>query len=407
MRITYLHQYFNTPEMPGSTRSFEMARRLVAWGHEVNMVTSWRRPDGHRGWFESTEEGIRVHWLALPYDNDMNYGDRVKAFLHFAWRSASRAASVPADVVFATSTPLTIALPGIYAARRRKVPMVLEVRDLWPEVPIALGALRNPLTIQAARLLERLAYRNARKIVALAPGMAESVILSGVGEERLSVIPNGCDTELFDAALQAPSVRATQDWLGPRPMVLYAGTLGLVNGVSYLADVAKALAHSVPEARVVVIGSGSESSDLREYARRVGVLERNFFMLGSKPKRETAAWIAAADITTSLIRNREFLWKNAVTNKFFDSIAAGKPIACNHPGWQTEIALGERVGILMDPEDPAAGAESLARVLRDPDWMSRARANARRLAQGRFSRDTLARQLESVLMDAIRAPRPA
>ena len=145
MRITYLHQYFNTPDMSGGTRSYEMARRLVARGHEVNMVTSWRTDDGRKKPFETVEDGIRVQWLPVPYSNAMSYAQRLVAFGRFVVASTRRAAALPSDIVFATSTPLTIALPAVYAARRQRVPMVFEVRDLWPELPIAMGALRNPV----------------------------------------------------------------------------------------------------------------------------------------------------------------------------------------------------------------------------------------------------------------------
>ncbi len=143
MRIIYLHQYFNTPEMAGGTRSYEMARRLVAAGHRVDLVTTWRDRTEKKSWFVTEEAGIVVHWLPLPYSNQMNYRQRMKSFIRFAWASSRRAAGFKGDVVFATSTPLTIAFPGLYAAVRRRIPLVFEVRDLWPEVPIAMGVFRS------------------------------------------------------------------------------------------------------------------------------------------------------------------------------------------------------------------------------------------------------------------------
>ena len=190
MKITYLHQYFNTPEMPGDGRSFEMARRLVANGHRVNLLTAFRGETETQDWFCSRESGIDVHWLPVPYANTMSYAERIRSFFRFAIRSASRAAQLEADVVFATSTPLTIALPGVRAARRRRVPMVFEVRDLWPELPIAIGALRDPVSIFLARRLERFAYRNANRVVALSPGMADGVASTGFSRR-----PDYSDTE--------------------------------------------------------------------------------------------------------------------------------------------------------------------------------------------------------------------
>src|SRR5690606_13633164 len=118
MKIIYLHQYFNTPRMAGSIRSYEMARRLVDRGHEVHMVTSDRGdvPRSTAKWATTEEDGILVHWTHVPYSNHMSLERRLRAFLTFSMRAASKAAALGGDVVFATSTPLTIALPALYAA---------------------------------------------------------------------------------------------------------------------------------------------------------------------------------------------------------------------------------------------------------------------------------------------------
>jgi glycosyltransferase involved in cell wall biosynthesis len=222
MRIVYLHQYFVTPQMAGGSRSYEMARRLVVAGHEVHMVTSDRdAADAKVPWRHSVEAGIHVHWTPIAYDNRMSYGARMRAFLRFAWRAARKAVALRGDVVFATSTPLTIAIPAVYAARRLRVPMVFEVRDLWPEVPIAIGAIRSPAAIWAARWLERLAYRNASRVVALAPGMRDSVVATGYPRERVAVIPNGCDFDLFADPDAGVRLREHFSWLGSRPLLVF------------------------------------------------------------------------------------------------------------------------------------------------------------------------------------------
>ena len=204
MKIIYLHQYFNTPAMPGGTRSFEMARRLVAAGHEVNLVTSHREAGAAGGGWEVTEEaGIKVHWYPVPYSNHMGFVERVRAFLRFAVAAARKAASFEADVVFATSTPLTIVLPGLFASWRLRVPLVFEVRDMWPAVPIAMGYLKNPVLRIGAHWLERLAYRKSSHVVALAPGMRDDIIATGIDPDKVTVIPNGCDVDIFGADLAA------------------------------------------------------------------------------------------------------------------------------------------------------------------------------------------------------------
>jgi len=159
VKIIYLHQYFNTPDMSGGTRSYEMARRMVAAGHEVQMVTSYREPGSNRSeWFKTEEAGIQVHWYPVPYSNHMSFAQRIKAFFSFALAARKKAVELDGDIIFATSTPLTIALPAVSASRKKKIPMVFEVRDLWPEMPIAVGALKNPLMRFAAHKLEHWAY---------------------------------------------------------------------------------------------------------------------------------------------------------------------------------------------------------------------------------------------------------
>ncbi len=406
MRIVYLHQYFVTPAMTGGTRSYEMARRFAAAGHEVHVITSDQHPmrDEPR-WRRTQEAGVQVHWVAVPYANQMGNLRRIVAFVRFALFATARAISLRGDVIFATSTPLTIGIPAVLASLTTRRPFVFEVRDLWPDVPIAIGALRNPIAIAVARMLERLIYRRAAHIVTLAPGMAADIIEKGVPNAKTSVVPNGCDVDVF--AEQPESARALRNatpWLGDRPLVLFTGTLGKVNGVDYLARLASEVASRDPEVRFVVIGDGRESENVRREAEKGGILNRTFFMLKAMPKYDLVAWTSAADFTVALFTGPRVVWKDAVQNKFFDSLAAGRPVACNFRGWQSEIAESEDVGIVLSPEDIPSAAQTLLGRLYDPTWMRMARLRAVHLAQTRFSRDRLANDLLEVLTDIATTP---
>ncbi|HID78786.1 MAG TPA: glycosyltransferase WbuB [Planctomycetaceae bacterium] len=400
MRIVYLHQYFTTPGMSGGTRSYEMARRLVQWGHDVHMVTSLRSGAG-RGWACTVVRGIQVHWCPVAYSSHMGFNRRIRAFLQFSALAAERTARLPADVVFATSTPLTIALPAVYAAARRGIPMVFEVRDLWPETPIAVGALRGRAAIAAARWLERFAYSHADRVVALSPDMKAGVVRAGYPAERVTVIPNGCDLELFRVSQEAGRrFRGRFEWLGQRPLVVYAGALGIVNGVDYLARVAAAAWRINPEIRFLVVGDGCQRERVRREAEDGAVLGRNFFMLPPMAKSRIPAVFSAADIATSTVIDRRALWANSA-NKVFDALAAGRPVAINHEGWLAELIRQTGCGLVLDPHDIEGAARSLARALSDRRWMAAAGRAARRVAEERFDRDRLARRLESVLMDVV------
>ena len=404
MRVVYLHQYFNTPDMAGGTRSYEMARRLVAAGHEVHMVTTWRDRTDRRDWFTTEEAGIQVHWLPVPYSNRMSYSERLRAFVRFAWASARKAAALPADVVFATSTPLTIILPGYFASRRHGVPLVFEIRDLWPDVPVAMGVLRNRAAIRAAYALERFAYRSSRRVVALAPGMKESVCERGVPAARVSVIPNGCDFDVFGGASEPPS-----EWEPESDAIslLYVGTMGPANGVEYIPRLAAELERlgGAERVRFILVGDGKQRPLAEEEAKRLGVLGRSVRFLGEMPKREAARWVSAADATLMTYAGPEILYRDSVSNKFFDSLAAGKPVIANFRGFSTLTAQEAGAGFILE-EDPRKAAEQLLEIIRNPEALRRAGAAALELARRRFSRDELARELERVLLDAI-APEPA
>lgn len=391
MRILYLHQYFNTPEMPGGTRSYELARRLVSAGHEVDMITSqWQTKSDKKTWFQTSENGINVHWLPLPYSNHMSYRDRIKAFFKFALLAGPKARSIGGDVVFATSTPLTIALPAIYAAKINNVPLVFEVRDLWPEIPIAIGTLKNPIAIFASRRLERFAYRKSTHIIALSPGIKAGITTTGYPETQVTMIPNGCDLDLFSVGRQPGlGMRQQHKWLNQRPLVVYAGTLGLVNGVDYLARLAKAVLPINPEIRFLVIGTGREEARVRQSAAQLGVLDVNFFMIPDIPKHEIPKWLSAADISTSFFIDLKALWANSA-NKFFDALAAGKPIAINYGGWQAKLIKEANAGLVLTANDPTSSAVVLAKAVTDKRWLAAAGKAAKKLAADHFDRDKLA-----------------
>lgn len=407
MKIIYLHQYFNTPEMTGGTRSYEMARRLVARGHEVHVVTTWRDQFSTRksDWFRTHEDGIHVHWLPVEYNNRMSYPKRTLAFCQFAIRSARKAASLKGDLVFATSTPLTIALPGAYASRALKVPMVFEVRDLWPEVPIAMGILRNPVLKRMAIGLEKFAYRNSAEVVALSPGMKDGVIKQGFPAERVTEIPNSADLDFFDPRRANPGAfRAAHSELAGRPLVVYTGTFGAANGVGYAVRLAAACLRRNSEIRFALIGDGAEVGKVQAEAEALGVLGKNLFIYPPVPKRSMPDVLASADVALSLFINVKALWANSA-NKFFDSLASGTPIAINYGGWQAELLEKSGAGLSLPADDTDAAAETLAGFLFDKDRLLHAACAARELAEKRFSRDELAKQLDEVLARAERKGR--
>jgi glycosyltransferase involved in cell wall biosynthesis len=391
--------------MSGGTRSYEMARRLVAKGHEVNMITSWREDDDRKGWFETNEAGIRVNWLPVPYSNTMGFGERIKAFVRFAWGAARKAASLPADVVFATSTPLTIALPGAYAAKRQKVPMVFEVRDLWPDVPIAMKVLKNSVLQFFSRKLEKWSYSRSKKVVALTPTMRDFLSGKGVLLENIAVIPNGADLEIFqvDHCPGGPIVNVTKELIQHKRILLYCGGLGPAHGPEYLVLLAEELFKQNSDILILVAGQGKLSGLLEAKSRECGCLEKTIRFIGKVPHDQVPALYSIADASIMTMADCELLYRHSVQNKFFDSLAAGKPVFANYAGWTSEIAMHEKAGFILD-SDISTDSMNVNDLLHNYLWLEQAGHAARKLAEERFSHNMLCDQLEQVLLSAVENP---
>lgn len=402
MRIIYLHQYFKTPDQAGGTRSYEMARRFVKSGHEVHLITSWTESSEHKTWYTQVIDGIQIHWLPVKYSNKMGFLARLRAFISFAVGAALRASKLKADVVFATSTPLTIALPGIYAAYRNNCPLVFEVRDLWPDVPIAMGILKNAWLIRLARLLEKAAYKKSARVVALSDGMARGVVAAGTSPDKVSVIPNSADLELFDPdAVLSGEFRSSHPELPVDPFILYPGTLGQVNGVKYLVDVACALREKKANVSFVIIGDGAERESIKTYAATRNVLNGNFFMYDPISKRNLVHAFKDASMVISTVIDNVALEANSA-NKIFDGMAAGKSLAINHSGWQKNLIEDYKLGLVLSRNAQFA-ADQIIDFFADSVQVRECGRRARAVAESQFSRDDLAGRLEQTIIDAVYA----
>ncbi|MGH9966919.1 MAG: glycosyltransferase family 4 protein [Pyrinomonadaceae bacterium] len=405
MRVLYLHQHLAIRKGSIGTRSFEFARLLRQRSHEVTMLCGRNElsglPSGERLIERHEIDGIPIIQLNVPYSQGMGFARRFVAFVWFmllATFVAMRERNV--DLIYATSTPLTIAVPAMIGALVKRRPFVFEVRDLWPEVPIGLGLLRNPVLITVAKLLARLTYRRACRIVACSPGMKDGIVRGGVSAAKVVVIPNGCDADLFDVPEAiGRAFRAEHSYLKDRPLVVYTGAFGMVNGVDYLVRLAHRLQSRGKQVSFLLVGEGSEKERVRELAEKLEVLGRSLWILEAVSREQTAAVLSAATIATSTVIPNSVLWNNSA-NKFFDALAAGRPVMVNHGGWLAELLIQTGIGIVVSAEDFDSAADVLTEFLESEARLKAARIAARRLARDQFARTRLAARLEEVLVEA-------
>lgn len=391
VRVLYFHQHFSTPQGATGTRSYEMARRLVASGHDVTMVCGsyGAGKTGLEGAFsngrrEGVVDGIRVIEFDLAYSNRDGFLRRTSTFLRFAWRSVHASLTEPADLVFATSTPLTAAIPGIAAKLLRGRCFVFEVRDLWPELPRAMGVIRNLLALAAMGLLEWAAYRCADRLIGLSPGIARGVGRFGKSPDRIAMIPNGCDVEIFSEPVEPwrPAGVGPTDF-----MAVFTGTHGPANGLNAVVDAAAELRRrGVSDIKLVLVGDGKEKDAL--VARGLAEdLDSVLVFHGPVAKTRLTGLLASADLGMQILANVPAFYYGTSPNKFFDYLAAGLPVLTNYPGWVADLITEAGAGIATPPDSPAAFADGLI-AARDESIRTR-RSDAARALAARFSRDRL------------------
>jgi len=401
MKIIYLHQYFNTPEMIGSTRSYEIAKGLIKMGHEVTIITSYREKFKNNKWFETEVEGIKVHWIPIEYSNRANFLKRLNAFLLFAFKSYFKSIKLNADLIFASSTPLTIAIPAYFISKKKDIPMIFEVRDLWPDIPIAMKILKNPFLILIAKWIEKKAYKHSSAIVALSPQMKKEIILKNVETKKVAIIPNSSDLNKFKFNKNLSlNFRNKRLWLKNKPLLIYTGSFGKVNDLSYAVELARELNDQKSNTRILLIGDGYEKEKLIYQAKNFNVYNKNLFFENPIPKNQVPACYSAADLSANFVINIEKNWSNSA-NKFFDSLAAAKPIYLNHGGWMHNLVKKYECGLCMNGKTIKFAAKELDSKINNRKWLRLSGIAARILAEKLFDRQIHILQLEEILHLAI------
>lgn len=395
LRIIYLHQHFSVLQGSTSTRSYEFARALVLRGHSVKMICGANELSGLKLPAEPSNDtrigivdGIEVLALPLPYSNHQSLVRRAYIFLLYAWKSMRLVLRERADVIFATSTPLTIGIPGIASKLLgRDAKFIFEVRDLWPELPRALG-LSNPVALIGMDLLEFVTYRVADRCIGLSPGIVAGIRRRCNVGKRVELIPNGCDLRLFG---QRPRAMRDSLGLGKNDFVaVYAGAHGVANGLDAVLDCAQLLmGRKEIRIKFLMIGEGRERSRLISRKEKEGLDNCIFWPV--KSKLEVADILGVADCALMIFSNTPAIYYGTSPNKFFDYIASALPVIVNYPGWMADMICEAECGVFVAPDDPASMAEHLIRLSRDCRIVREMGKRARNLAESRFARDFLAR----------------
>ncbi len=399
MRVLYFHQHFTTPSAGGGIRSYEFAKALVQRGHSVTMVCGKTSkinlpPTSRKGVFRGTIDGIDVVQLDLPYSNYDGFIKRAWTFVRFGWGCVRIALREKYDLIFATSTPLTAGIPGIIAKLcGKKVPFVFEVRDLWPELPKALG-LKNPILLGGMATLEWASYRTADACIGLSPGICEGIKRRSPANRKIAMIPNGCDLDLFN-----PKLREKLNIPGFTSgdfVAVFPGAHGIANGLPAVLDAAAELKKRArTDIKFLFVGDGKVKPELQARASRENL--DNCIFLNPVSKYDLSKIIASAGVGLMVLKNVPAFYYGTSPNKFFDYIASGIPVLNNYPGWLADNIRQSKCGEIVPPDDPVAFADALEKLADNPERCKKCGENGRRLAEEHFSREKLASEFVDFL----------
>jgi glycosyltransferase involved in cell wall biosynthesis len=412
MRILFLTHYFHPEGNAPATRVYEMSRRWVKQGFEVNVVTGAPNVPsgvvypGYRNRWRSREriEGIqtlRVWTYLAPNKGTVR---RILNYLSFCATATLAGLFAPRpDLVIATSPQFFCGWAGVFVSRARRVPFLLEVRDLWPDSIAAVGAMRSSRLLRWLAWLERRMYAAATRIVTVGRGYQRELEARGVSAAKIAVVPNGVDRSQFDPATDGSVLRAKYAPNGEF-LCSYVGTIGMGSGLSVVLRAAERLKQAGRHDVVwLLVGDGAVREDLEREARQRGLTRVVF--TGRLPKAEMPGVLAASDACLVHLA-RQPLFKTVMPSKIFEAAAMAKPIVLGVEGVAAEIVQEAGAGICIEPENEEQLIEAVQRLASDREVGRRlGRAGYERIAAA-YDYSELAREYAGLIRQVAAEARP-
>ncbi|MBC1457150.1 glycosyltransferase family 4 protein [Listeria newyorkensis] len=389
MKILYIHQHFQKEK--GATRSYEFSKYFLKQGHNVTLITG-------TGMSETTAEGLDVISTETKYNQKMSKWRRIQAFVQFmtgSFRLGLKQKSV--DVIYATSTPLTVGLVGLALSKVKRIPFVFEVRDVWPDVPVKLGYLKNRYLIGMLSYLEKQLYKHATQVVVLSPAMKENIVAKGVMSEKVHVVENLANNEAMKRVIaKIPASLAIRSWMQDRFVVVHPGTMGEVNGLQHLVNIAREMKDK-SHIGFVLIGEGSEKEKLKRQVVEYDL--KNVLILDEMPKKEVQSFLKCCDLGAMTVKDARILWDNSA-NKFFDFLAAGLPVILNYQGWQHDVLVKSGAGAGFLYNDQTGYCRFIEELAQDKARYHRAQCASKQLSED-YDSERLASRVHDILVKGV------
>ena len=403
MHIVILYQHYLRPGEPGHSRVNEYANIWAKSGHKVSVITgqtSYMTGLKDTAYFRKfcvseSDGSVDVYRCFVPNDSNRSFLRRAFSYFAFAFSSAVvfRRLKSP-SVLLCSSPPLTIGMPALLICKISKIPMLFEVRDLWPESAVSTGVLTNKPMIRFLSWLEKKCYTQADRLNVLTPAFKENIVGRNLKEpELVHNVPCGVDTKEMHPSKRSEEIRQELGW-NDKTVVLYTGAVGRANRLSQLVDAAKLLKDR-SDILIAIVGGGMEADALKE--RIADVRLDNIVFHGSRPKDEMPAITASADICCAVLMKSD-TFKTVYPNKVFDYMACQKPVIVAIDGLIRKLLEKENAGVFVEPENPESIAAGILSLVDQPEESNRLGLNGRRFVEEEFDRDIMAKRYEELLI---------
>jgi glycosyltransferase involved in cell wall biosynthesis len=404
MHILIVHQYYLHPDGGGGSRWNQFSKYWSEKGHKITVLGSMlellsaNKYPAYKGKYIVTKEempNVFVKRCHVSEAYNKSFIGRAWGYFSFVFSSIIAGLSVKKpDVIICTSPPLTVGLVGWVLSRCKRIPMVFEVRDLWPESAIDTGVVTNGVIIKMMYWLEKKSYNKAKWINVLTPAFKTALIeKKGIPSDMISLIPNGADLDIIKPGPRDNYVRKKYN-LSDKFVVTYVGAHGLANSLMQLIEAAKLLKQKDSCVQIVMVGDGMEREKLFKAVEQNKL--DNVTMIGPVSKAEISDYINASDVCTAVLKKCD-TFKTVYPNKVFDYMSAEKPIIVGIDGVARQLVEEAQVGIFAEPENPHAFVDAVLKLKNSPELMLKYGKNGRIYATENFPRQKLAEKYLGIL----------
>jgi glycosyltransferase involved in cell wall biosynthesis len=395
MKILYFYQYFSTLKGSWGTRVYEFGSDWVKEGHQLTVVTClYSKSDLKAKKFIEDQffNGIHVKVINIKLNNKDKTIKRIWTFIIYCLISSWYAIKLKADVVIASSGPITVGIPGLIARYVRNRKLIFEVRDIWPQGAIELGVIKNKLLIYLSYWLEERCYRASSHIITLSPGM-KSYIFERFKLTNITSVTNSANFDLFGIKVNNPVL---PDFFTTHKVAIYYGNIGLVNNSILLIKAARLLKEmGINDIIILLIGDGKEKDCLLNEASRQSLDNFKIFPLMSKT--ELVQLVQNSFISIVPLKGTPIL-DTSSPNKLFESLASGIPVIQNTKGWISDMLKDNNLGFTVDADDPKELVEKLIYLKDNTNIYNTMCNNCKSYALKNFDKTVLAKRMLNAIL---------